>query len=36
MSHLLLQDDVLSLPVLHHSESLQCANDVVRVDGHFL
>lgn len=33
---LLLEDDVLALPVLHHAEGLQRADDVVRVDGHLL
>ena len=35
-SHLLLQDNVLSFPIFHHAKSLQCADDVIRVDGHFL
>jgi hypothetical protein len=35
-SHLLLQDDVLSLPVFHHAKCLQCADDVIRIDRHFL
>lgn len=35
-SYLFLQNDVLALPVLHHAQRLQCAHNVVRVDGHFL
>lgn len=27
---------MLALPVLHHAEGLQSADNVVRVDGHFL
>jgi len=34
-AHLLLQDDVLALPIFHHAEGLQGADDVVRIDRHF-
>lgn len=27
---------MLALPVLHHAEGLQSADNIVRVDGHFL
>lgn len=33
---LLLEDDVLALPVLDHAHGLQRAHDVVGVDGHLL
>jgi len=33
--HLLLQNDMLALPIFHHAESLQGADNVVRIDCHF-
>jgi len=34
-THLLLQNDMLALPIFHHAESLQGADNVVRIDCHF-
>ena len=34
--YLLLQYDVLPLPVFHHAQCLKSAYNVVRVDGHLL
>lgn len=31
-----LEDNVLPFPVLHHAQGLECAHNVVGINGHFL
>lgn len=35
-THLLFEHYMLALPVLHHAQRLECAHNIIRIDGHFL